>query len=282
MKQNIFLNFTILSSWNRVPLLIRTILTGILVSGIGVSIWSAVLLLVLPPWSLLIMLIPLWFYWEYFSGIRWQKDTSETRHAQFRLLKLSPRVWKWSLTGAVFFVIIVQSSFILTFKLISFPYDKFTSEYKILETLPISIAWLVIIMSSVVAGICEETGFRGYMQVPLEKRYSPFIAITIVSLLFTLIHLNHAWAAPIIPNIFFASVLLGILAWKTGSLIPGMIAHSILDVFDYSFWWSNLAGNFERKTIFETGMDKSFIIWCLIFSGTVIAFFMVMKKIKSI
>jgi len=125
-------------------------------------------------------------------------------------------------------------------------------------------------MGSVVAGICEETGFRGYMQLPLEKKYGPVAAIIITSIVFTLIHLSHSWAAPILPHIFFASVLLGILAYKTGSLIPGIIGHSILDIFDYSVWWSDIAGGFHKQTIFRTGADFHFTIWSLIF---IVAFF---------
>jgi hypothetical protein len=49
--------------------------------------------------------------------------------------------------------------------------------------------------------------------------------------------------------------LLGILANKTGSPIPGIIGPSILDIFDYSVWWSDIAGVFHRQTVLVTGMD---------------------------
>ena len=45
-----------------------------------------------------------------------------------------------------------------------------------------------------VAGITEEVGFRGYMQVPLEQKYGPGIAVLLVSLVFVVAHLNQAWA----------------------------------------------------------------------------------------
>jgi len=102
--------------------------------------------------------------------------------------------------------------------------------------MPLWVAFAVLIMASIVAGICEETGYRGYLQVPLEKKYGPTTSIIITSIIFMLIHLSHSWASPILPHIFFASVFLGILAYKTGSLIPGIIGHSILDIFNYSVW----------------------------------------------
>ncbi|NIM04086.1 MAG: CPBP family intramembrane metalloprotease, partial [Armatimonadetes bacterium] len=54
---------------------------------------------------------------------------------------------------------------------------------------PIWLVWLYIILTASVVGITEEVGFRGYMQVPLEKRYGPVVAIAIVSTLFMVLHL---------------------------------------------------------------------------------------------
>src|SRR5258708_1934399 len=152
------------------------------------------------------------------------------------------------------------ASFVITFRIIDFPAKEFTADYKILDSMPLWVAWVVLIMGSIVAGICEETGFRGYMQVPLEKKYGSSAAIIITSIVFMLIHLSHSWAAPILPHIFFASVLLGILAYKTGSLIPGIIGHSILDIFDYSVWWSDITGGFTKQTIFKTAIYLHFML----------------------
>lgn len=206
---------------------------------------------------------------------------AEARASYFRSVILSVPAWKWGLVAAALFVLIVQAGFVITFRLIEIP-AAFTSEYKVIETMPPWIAWITIIMSSVVAGICEETGYRGYMQVQSEKRYGPAVAIVIVSIIFVLIHLSKAWAAPIIPIIFFASVLLGLLAYRSGSLIPGIIGHSILDVFDYSFWWTNMMGKSERLTIFEAGVDYHFILWMAVFMVATGAFFLALQRVKAI
>lgn len=129
------------------------------------------------------------------------------------------------------------------------------------------------------AAICEETGFRGYLQVPLEKKYGPAIAIVVTSLLFLLIHLSHTWAREIIPHIFLASVLLGILAYKTGSLIPGIIGHAILDIFDYSIWWTDLTGGFARQSIFRTGINLHFVVSSLAFLLALFVFFRAMRRL---
>jgi membrane protease YdiL (CAAX protease family) len=265
--------------WDRVPVLVSATVSGFLVSTAGIAIWVADMAFIPLPWSIPPMVIVLSLYWYYFSGRALPRKAPKSRAIHFRLVTLPPWIWKWGLTAALLFVVIVQAGFVITFRLIEVP-DSFTSEYKIIETMPRWIAWLTIVMSSLVAGICEETGYRGYMQVPLEKRYGPVTAITLVSIIFVLIHLGKAWSAPILPLIFFASVLLGILAYYTGSLIPGIIGHTILDVFDYSFWWTNLMGKSERQTIFESGMDYHFLVWCFVFITATSGFFRAIKKIK--
>ena len=179
------------------------------------------------------------------------------------------------------FVVVVQSGFVMTFRIIEFPAETFTSEYN-LDALPLWLAWLAIVMSSLVVGICEETGFRGYMQVPLEKRYGPRVGITIVSIMFLVLHLNQAWAPPILFHLFGISVLLGILAYASGSLIPSMIGHTVLDIFNFSYWWSDVAGRFERQTILETGIDFHFIGWFLILGVSIVLFFIIIRKIRAV
>jgi Predicted metal-dependent membrane protease len=280
MKTVIILN-QIANSWNKLPLIVRSLLTGFTVSSIGITIWSALLSGINVPWSIPPMIVALWAYLKFFSGKWGPKKNSETRKFNFRSTKLHASTWKWGLLAAVLFVIIVQASFVITFRLVNFPSEKFTADYKILETMPLWLALVVLIMGSIVAGICEETGFRGYMQTPLEKRYGSTVAIVITSIVFMLIHLSHSWALPILPHIFFASVLLGILAFKTGSLIPGIIGHSLLDIFDYSFWWSTLFGGFQKQTISKTGVDLHFIVWSLIFMIAVFMFFRCVRRLNK-
>jgi len=269
------------SMWSRLPLAIRAVLSGLFISGVGVFTWGWLVSRLPFAWVVLPMLFVLWAFWKFFSGSWGTSHLAETRKTWFRSTRLSPSTWKWGIAAAIFFVVVVQSSFVVTFRLIEFPAAKFTADYKLFDTFPLWVAWLLIVMCSVVNGVCEEAGFRGYMQFPIEKKYGPVTAIVITSILFTLIHLTHTWALPIVPHIFFASVLLGIIAWKSGSLIPGIIGHAILDVFDYSVWWTDLTGGFTKQTIFKTGVDMHFIVWVLIFLLGVFAFFRVIGRLRK-
>ena len=267
--------------WDRLPLVARAVLAGFLVSSVGVSLWSVMLAVLPGAWPVLPMIPMLWLFWKFFSGGFSSGKGSNIRKESFRLTKLRPETWKWGLAAAALFVIVVQASFVVTFRLVEFPTAKFTADYKQLDAFPLWQAFAIIVMSSIVAAVAEEAGFRGYMQAPLEKKYGATIAIVITSFIFTAIHLSHSWAPPIWPHIFFASVLLGILAYRTGSLIPGIIGHAILDVFDYSVWWTDLTGGFQKRTIFQSGLDLHFVLWVLIFLVALFGFFKALLKLSG-
>ena len=266
--------------WQRIPVLIRAIVSGIFVTFVGVGVWLLCLAVISSPWSAVVMAGILWLYWKYFSGSWWPKSTAETRSRNFRAVKLSPVVWKWGLAGTFLFVVILQSAAVLTFRLVEFPAEA-SADYG-LGALPAWEAWIIIIMASLVAGICEEVGFRGYMQGPLEERYGPAVGITIVSIMFTVFHLNQAWAGPVLFQIFAISALFGILAHASGSLIPSIIGHTIMDIFNFAFWWTDLAGDFELQTIAVTGIDPLFITAMIIFVASLALFFWVTRKLMAI
>jgi membrane protease YdiL (CAAX protease family) len=267
---------------NRIPVIIRAVVIGLVVVIIGIAIWTVDFTIIPAPWSLIIMIFVLWAYFKYFSGSWAPRQTVEFRRKNFRNIRLSFNVWKIGLIAAILFVVVFQSSFMVTFRLIPFPELAFKSQYRILDSLPPWIGWLTVGVSSLVAGICEETGFRGYMQVPIEKRYGPLLGITITSIFFFLLHIDKTWAPLIILHIFFASALLGILAYYSDSLIPGIIGHTIMDIFNFSYWWSNLAGNYGRKTVFVTGIDIHFVLWCSIFLIAISLFFIAIINLRKI
>jgi membrane protease YdiL (CAAX protease family) len=186
-------------------------------------------------------------------------------------------VWKWSMLAAMLFVVVVQSGFVTTFRIIEFPAEAFSAGYRS-GAAPLWAAWLFIIMASLVAGICEEIGFRGYMQVPLEKRYGPTISLVIVSIVFVISHLNQAWAPPVLFHIFAISVMLGILAYASGSLIPCIIGHTVMDIPSFAYWWTDVAGTFDKRPISETGVDAHFVVWVSIFVVSVALFSWAARK----
>jgi len=266
--------------WKRIPVLIRAIVSGIFVTFVGVGVWLLFLAMIPAPWSVIAMGGYLWLYWKYFSGSWWPRITAEARSKNFRAVKLSADGWKWGLVGTFLFVLVLQSATVLTFRLIEFPAEA-SADYG-LDVLPVWQAWIIILMGSLVAGVCEEIGFRGYMQVPLEKRYGPVAGITIVSIMFTISHLNQAWAGPVLFQIFAISALFGVLSYASGSLIPSIIGHTIMDIFNFAFWWTDLGGDFELQTIAVTGIDPLFITAVIVFATSLALFFWVARKMIAV
>ena len=267
---------------NKFIIALKALLIGCIVTFFGITIWTLDFVYVPMPWSLLLMLFILWLYLKYFSGSWYPRSTQEIRRINFRSVHLTSSLLKWSLVAALLFVILFESSFVITFRIIPFPETAFKSQYKILNTLPVWFGWAAVIVSSLVAGICEETGFRGYMQLPLEKKFGFTFAIIFSSLFFFLVHLSKTWAPSIMPHIFIGGFLLGLLAYCSGSLIPGFIAHTVMDICNFSYWWTSIAGNFEKKTVFITGVDAHFIIWWLVFVSAGLLFFLTVKKVNKI
>jgi len=271
--------------WKRIPLMVRAILSGFIISSLGVFSWILIGTTVPLPWSLILMTGFLWAYLKFFSG-QWKPESSRNHRASmFRSLVMPRRTWLLSLLAIAGIVLIEQSGLVITFRLMEFPADKFIVEYGFIEDIPAWAGWLVILMISAVAGICEEVGFRGYMQKSLEQAYSPLLSIVIVSIVFVLVHLHQAWSGPIIVHIFLLSVLFGSIAYYSGSLIPGIIGHFIMDVFNFSFWWTDLGGQFNKMPISITGPDSHFILWLLVLVLSSISYIFILrglfKQIKN-
>jgi membrane protease YdiL (CAAX protease family) len=202
------------------------------------------------------------------------------RRDAFRKIRLSAAEWKWGLSAALVSVAIVHASLVLLFRFVPLPTEELTSGYTFGSLAP-WLAWVSIIVSALFAGVCEEVGFCGYMQAPLERRYGSWIAISVVSIVFTLVHLHQSWAPWLLVQLCGASVLWGILAFRTGSLIPGIIGHTLLDVLAFSYWYSDVGGRFERPTLAQVGIDVHFILWLFVFMASIILFYWFVLRIRA-
>jgi membrane protease YdiL (CAAX protease family) len=178
------------------------------------------------------------------------------------------------------FAATIHAAIVLLFRLVPFPMAAFRHGYdvSVIPTQPLR--WLAVVISATSAGICEETGFRGYLQRPIEQTRGAPVAILVSSFFFTALHLTKGWATPgMIPIVFGAGALLGLLAWSSRSLIPGMIGHVAMDTGLFAYWWTGLAGDFTARTISDTGVDRSFVVACAVFT---IALFMTLFAISRL
>jgi membrane protease YdiL (CAAX protease family) len=251
--------------WSKVPVSLRAIVSGLLIGLVAANVWPILLLTLGVQLAVVAELIFLSLYIWWAAGGGPPRAAQAFRINAFRRASLSSTEWFWAIVAAFSFAITIHASIVLLFRFVPFPTAAFRQGYNLSIIPSLSLKWLVVVVSAMSAGICEEVGFRGYMQRPIEQRHGIGIAILISSLFFMLVHLSKGWAlAGMVPIIFGAGILLGTLAWSSQSLIPGIIGHAVMDVGLFAYWWTGIAGNFSLRPINDTGLDPAFFIACLI------------------
>jgi membrane protease YdiL (CAAX protease family) len=96
----------------------------------------------------------------------------------------------------------------------------------LLELMQFNTPWqtaALVIAALFVAPIGEEMLFRGLVQRSLEHFREPAIAIVLTAVLFALVHFNP-WTA---IQVMLLGLVFGYMTWKSGSILPSIIAHSL-------------------------------------------------------
>jgi membrane protease YdiL (CAAX protease family) len=270
------------SLWARLPIALRAIITGFLIAAISANVWLLLLLnLGVQPASVVeAIFLTLFVWWAGGGGPR--RSTQAARARAFRCVKLTSSQWLWGLIAAFFLAATVHASIVLLFRFMTFPTAAFRHGYDLSFIPSQPLRWLAVVVSAASAAICEETGFRGFMQQPIEQRHGVSVAVLISSLCFLALHLTKAWALlGMVPIVFGAGVLLGLLAWSAGSLIPCIIGHFLMDVGLFAYWWSGIAGDFTARPISETGVDRPFVIACCMFATSLVVVLLAISRLRE-
>lgn len=92
-----------------------------------------------------------------------------------------------------------------------------------LRELPLWLFLLVALTAAVLAPIAEEIYFRGYVFRAYYEQKGPLQAYIFASALFASVHLN----LPAFLPIFAVALFLAYVYRRTGSILPGMLAHAV-------------------------------------------------------
>jgi membrane protease YdiL (CAAX protease family) len=128
-------------------------------------------------------------------------------------------------------------------------------------------SWLL--MSALVAGIAEETSYRGYMQGPIERRHGPVIAILVTGSLFGFAHFTHPEVTLILMPYYLAvAAIYGALAYLTNSILPSVVLHTGGNVLSGIGLLAGGRAEWQASSspaplIMESGADASFWISCV-------------------
>lgn len=269
--------------WDKLPVALRAIISGFLIAMVAANVWPLLLFNLGALMAAIAEAVFLALYVWSFAGGGPPRTTQSSRAVAFRRGALSSGQWAWGLLAALFFAITVHASIVALFRLVPFPVALFRRGYDFSFIPSVSLRWLAVVVSATSAGICEETGFRGYMQRPIELRHGPRVGILISSLVFCVVHLSKGWAVVgMVPIVFGAGLLLGLLAWSSDSLIPAIVGHVVMDIGLFGYWWTGVAGTFRERPISETGVDGSFLLACTVFVIALLVVIVAMSKLRKI
>jgi uncharacterized protein len=90
-------------------------------------------------------------------------------------------------------------------------------------TLEMAVPFLLFI--ALAPGFFEELLFRGYIQRRLAQRWNSWVAVMVTSFVFAVFHV----APHTVVFAFPVGIWLGLLAWKTGSIWPGILCHALIN-----------------------------------------------------
>lgn len=129
----------------------------------------------------------------------------------------------------IFIVLIVISYIFIYDNTLNIFVEKFTTNSWYNEVIQeeLNSPITLILGALIVAPIFEEILLRGIILEGLIIKNKPYVAITISSLLFALMHGNLVQ----IPNAFFIGLVIGIIYYRTRSLLPCIFAHFVNNFF---------------------------------------------------
>lgn len=257
---------TVHELWVRLPVLVQAVLSGLAVATAGTIPWTTLVSANIKhqpglPWAVPIMAVYLWLFWRYVRGEGWPQSTATARRARSRANGLPAGLWGPALLAGLLGLVGVLLLQGVLSRLVALPQqrDLDVSQYPTLTAL------LWVLMSAVVAGVVEETSFRGYVQTPLERRHGPVIAILVTGSLFGLMHLTHSEVTVVLlPYYMAVAAVYGALAHLTDSTLPSMVLHgggNVFSAFDLftrgrSEWQLSAA---TKPLIWEAGPDAAFL-----------------------
>jgi membrane protease YdiL (CAAX protease family) len=233
-------------------------LLAFLILAFAQGVWGGLLLTNLKlspaiPWSVAAMAVVLWLMWQYLGGKGWPRKTSESRRRYLRANRISAEVFAWALFAGILSIVALTGIWIVMFELFRMPGNVLPDFSKY----PLLTVALMLVMASLVSPFTEESAFRGYCQVILEREFRGPVAVLISSVLFALAHLTQGFFWPKQFVYFLAGLAFGVTAYLTRSILPGLAVHILADVTFFAFVWPYDA---QRRLVWDGGADRWFWI----------------------
>ena len=240
-------------------------ITGVLVALAGTAPWAVLVALNIKHWSAVPWAVPptalyLWLFWRWARGAWWPRATAEARRTLCRANPVSDDAWGAAIGAGLLGLVTVLLLQGVLGRLVTLPQQQDIDPSK--YPLATVAAW--VLMSAAVAGVTEETAFRGYMQGPIERHYGPVIAILITGVLFGFLHFTHPEVTvALLPFYLAVAAVYGMLAYLTNSILPSVVLHGGGNVFVALGLFAGGRSEWQvtptpQPLIWESGTDAAF------------------------
>lgn len=177
------------------------------------------------PWALPATALITWLFWLYFTGAGWPAQTRAVREHLTRRKSLPSSIWRRALLPMLLAMITMISLRLLMPSLFPMTAPRLPIDP---SAYPIATVLGLALSVALSAGVVEEVAFRGYLQQPLEEKYGIVPAVLITGVAFWFAHVPKVTLSHL-PFHLLASVLLGVVVYRTNSLIPAIIGHTVTD-----------------------------------------------------
>ena len=212
------------------------------------------------PWAIPVLAVYLWVFWRYLRGDGPPPSTSAKRRANLRATPLGARVWAWALVAGGLGIVALVLGLRLTNRLVALPPQTLPDFAGVPSTTIVAL----LLAGAPVAGIVEESAFRGYMQGPLERTFGVVTAILISGTMFALVHLDFTLV--LWPYYVAVAFVYGLVAYLTRSILPAIVLHTAGNTYSNLDLWLHGQAEWQAPasqagTIWTTGPDAAF--WVL-------------------
>jgi membrane protease YdiL (CAAX protease family) len=261
--------------WQKVPALIRGPVVGMVVLLLGLQpiillIQMNLEVMTMVPWSVVPGVVYLCMMWWYLGGSGSPASTKQGRRALLRAHPISPSLKGPAWLASAILGVLVSAFVVISYAIRSLELADLGPVRAILDASPFTALGLIALVAGM-SGLIEEAAFRGYMQVTLEERYHPAIAIVIVALMFALVHPQ--------PPLFVVIFMVGAAGWGVvarlaGSIVPIVIIHTLVDLafLTCAYFNQDAITSLLALNVFETGLTPIIAIWMGIWTVATIAF----------
>lgn len=157
------------------------------------------------------------------------------RQLGLRLRPLGEHAWR-GLTGgiALFLTAAVVGAVLTRFGVHQNQFERFQG----VEHAPLGLFLLALAAGCLLAPFAEELFFRGYVFQTFSERYGRIWSYLFSAGLFAVVHANLAAAVPI----FVLGLMLAYIFQRSGSIVPGIIAHGLNNAISFVLLYSGITG----------------------------------------